>query len=124
MPTVFTLEEGQPITSKAVGPGALYVIEGSHLFYGHICHNLCVIFNIGEFVVEDTADPEKPVYLTAGDVILIDEGTVNKTSTPSKGRGKLSRNSSFSDSNLFANPLGFAIAYLPAPLVLPDLQVK
>jgi len=94
MPTVFTLEEGQPITSKAVGPGALYVIEGSHLFYGHICHNLCVIFNIGEFVVEDTADPEKPVYLTAGDVILIDEGTVNKTSTPSKGRGKLSRNSS------------------------------
>ena len=74
--------------------------------------------------MEDIADPEKPFYLTAGDVILIDEGTVNKSSTPSRGKGKLSRNSSFSDSNLFANPLGFAIAYLPAPLVFPDLQVK
>ena len=75
-------------------------------------------------MVEDVDDPENPLHLTAGDVMLVDEGTVHKISTPSKARGELSSNSSFSDSNLFARPLAFVIAYIPAPLVLPDLQIK
>ena len=32
LPTVFTIEKGNPVTSKTAGPGALYVIEGGHLF--------------------------------------------------------------------------------------------
>ena len=40
-------------------------------------------------LIEDADDPEKPLHLTAGDVILVDEGTVYKTSTPSKARGGL-----------------------------------
>jgi len=79
---------------------------------------------IGEALLEDAGDPEKLFHITAGDVILVDEGTVHKISTPSKARGELSSNSSFSDSNLFARPLAFVIAYIPAPLVLPDLQIK
>ena len=47
--------------------------------------------------MEDVDDPNKPFSSTAGDVILIDEGTVNKVSTPSKGRGKLTSNSDFPD---------------------------
>jgi len=35
LPTVFTLEKGQPVPAKAAGPGAVYVIEGGHLFYQH-----------------------------------------------------------------------------------------
>ena len=46
MPSVFALEKGDPITSKMVGPSALYLtiyvylIEGDHLFYGHISDSL------------------------------------------------------------------------------------
>lgn len=45
--------------------------------------------------MEDAADPENPLHLTAGDVILVDEGTVHTFSTPSKARGELSGNSNF-----------------------------
>ena len=41
-----------------------------------------------------------------------------------RGEVRLSGISNFSDSNLFAKPLGFAVAYVPAPLVLKDLQIK
>lgn len=53
--------------------------------------------------MEDADDPgRKSYHLTAGDVLLRDEGTV-KFSSPSKGRGELSSsNSAFSDDNLFA----------------------
>ena len=74
--------------------------------------------------MEGAGDPEKLVHITAGDVILVDESTVHKVSTPLKARGELSSNSSFSDSNLFARPLAFVIAYIPARLVLPDLQIE
>ena len=36
MPAVYTFEQGQPITSKALGPTVHYMIEGSHVFYLHI----------------------------------------------------------------------------------------
>jgi len=52
-------------------------------------------------MVEDVDDPENPLHLTAGDVMLVDEGTVNKFSSPSKGRGELSN---FPNNNLFAKP--------------------
>ena len=51
--------------------------------------------------MEDADDPENPVHITAGDVVLVDEGTVHKATTPSKARGELSGNPRFSDSNLF-----------------------
>lgn len=70
-----------------MGPASLYVIEGGHLFYGHICDSYNVDFP-GEFIVADAADPQRPLHLTAGDVILVDEGTVQNISTPSKGRGQ------------------------------------
>jgi len=38
--------------------------------------------------VEDEGDPGNPLHLTAGDVILVDGGTVHKFSTPSTGRGE------------------------------------
>ena len=34
MPTVIAVEKGDPITAKMAGPGALYLIEGGHLFLG------------------------------------------------------------------------------------------
>jgi len=39
LPTVFTVEKGDPVTAKAAGPIAIYVIEGGRLniFYGHMC---------------------------------------------------------------------------------------
>ena len=37
MPTVFTVEKGDPVTAKPAGPVAIYVIEGGDLFYGDIC---------------------------------------------------------------------------------------
>ena len=123
LPSVFTIEKGAPFTSKAAGPSALYVIEGGHLFYGHICGSYNVGF-LGEFMMEDVADPAKSLHLTAGDVILVNEGTVSKISTPSKGRGESSGNSIFSDCNLFAKSPGFGIAYIPAPLVLTDLRMN
>ena len=73
--------------------------------------------------MEDVDDPNNLLHLTTGDVMLVDEGTVTKFSSPSMGRGELSGNSNISDSNLFANPLGFGISYMPAPLVLVD-QVR
>ena len=42
--------------------------------------------------MEDVDDPKNPVHLTTGDVMLTDEGTVTKISTPSKARGELSSN--------------------------------
>ena len=39
--------------------------------------------------MEDEDDPENPFHLTAGDVILVDEGTVSQVSTQSKARGEL-----------------------------------
>ena len=39
--------------------------------------------------MEDADDPKNPLHLTAGDVALVDEGTVYKSSTPSKARGEL-----------------------------------
>ena len=48
--------------------------------------------------MEDADDPENPLHLAVGDVILVDEGTVHKFSTPSKARGELFSNSDFSDS--------------------------
>src|SRR5438309_9850902 len=57
--------------------------------------------------MEGADDPEKPFHITAGDVILADEGTVHKVSTPSKARGESSSNSSFSDNSLFVKPLSF-----------------
>ena len=74
--------------------------------------------------MEDVADPAKLLHLTAGDVILIDEGTISKISTPSKGRGESSGNFNFSDCSLFAKNPGFAIHYVPAPLVLTDFRMK
>ena len=41
------------------------------------------------FLMEDEDDPENPFHLTAGDVILVDEGTVSQVSTQSKARGEL-----------------------------------
>jgi len=45
---------------------------------------------VGEYELEDQNTPEKPVLISKGDVILIDEGTIIKCTTPSKARGKLS----------------------------------
>ena len=74
--------------------------------------------------MESVDDPDKKTFhLTAGDVLLRDEGTF-KISTPSKARGELSGNSDVSDSNLFVKPSGFVVAYMPTPFVVPDMQVK
>ena len=100
LPTVFTIEKGNPIASKAIGPGALYVIEGD-LYSMGINVILTMSILLGEFIVEDAAHPETQLHLTAGDVILVDEGTVEKISSPSKGRGELSRPSNFRDRNLY-----------------------
>ena len=43
---------------------------------------------LGEFQMED--DPENPLHLNAGDVILVDGDTVTKISTQSKARGEIS----------------------------------
>jgi hypothetical protein len=43
---------------------------------------------IGELLMENVNDPENTLLLNAGDVILMDEGTVNKISTQSKARGE------------------------------------
>jgi len=67
LPTVFTIEKGQPIPYKSPGPGSLYVIEG-------------------ELILEDFDNPENPIHLHAGDVSISDPGTFGKISTPSKGR--------------------------------------
>ena len=63
--------------------------------------------------MEDADDPEKPVHLTTGDVITLDEGTVYKFSTPSKARGGLSGNYNFLESNLFCDTLR-VWCYLPS----------
>ena len=52
--------------------------------------------------MEEVDDPENPLHLTAGDVMLIDDGTVSKLSSPSMGRGELPDNYNCSVSNLFA----------------------
>jgi len=71
--------------------------------------------------MEDQNDPEKPVLLFKGDVVLIDEGTIVKCSTPSKARGKYyhSRHRGSSINNLICG-IAFGIAYMEAPKVLTD----
>ena len=92
LPTVWVLEKGEPITSKTAGPTAVYIIEGvgHHLSLWGIC---VILMNVdleilGEVAMEDADDPGKLFHITAGDVILMDEGTVNKISTPSNARGE------------------------------------
>lgn len=58
-------------------------------FIGYMFQILLNDCILGELQMEDEDDPENPFHLTAGDVILVDEGTVSQVSTQSKARGEL-----------------------------------
>ena len=75
---------------------------------------------VGEYEMEDQNDPEKPVLLFKGDVVLMDEGTIVKCSTPSKARGKYYHSSRGSSINNWICGIAFGIAYMEAPKVLTD----
>ena len=50
---------------------------------------------LGVIQMEDEGDPGNLLHLNAGDVILVDEGTVTKVSTQSKARGEPSANCNY-----------------------------
>jgi len=60
---------------------------------------------LGEFHLEDTARPGEPTVASSGDVVLLETGTVLKTSTPSVAKGKPDIGRVYGDSLLFKQVL-------------------
>lgn len=60
---------------------------------------------LGEFHLEDTARPGEPTIATSGDVVLLETGTVLKTSTPSVAKGKPEVGQVYDGSLLFTQVL-------------------
>jgi len=75
---------------------------------------------VGEYEIEDQNVPEKPILLFKGDVVLVDEGTIVKCSTPSKARGKYYHSSRGSSINNLIFGIAFGVTYIEAPKVITD----